>query len=123
MSDCIAEEAAVLAEKEQWVQNAARIISDCIDNIDMEVAVSSARWASLWLDDVKLYEPLEDRDRAIEVIKSAFSSSLERAEGVERYPTGVPSIRSMIAAKEAFCLAYGNEAQGMKKLLDEVFAA
>lgn len=120
MTTSIEEEAALLDEKEHWIQRIAEEIGQT-RSIDREAAIAATRWASLWIDDFKILMD-EERPTSREAIKrlvdQAWHSSLDRSEGVPRYPAGAPSLRAIIAAKDAFCLSFGPEANCARELLE-----
>lgn len=110
-----------LAEKEAWAQRVAGLVSVTRD-MDFELALKGARWASMWVDDYQqLIEqqpptitPAEEKS----VIDQAMWSALARLEDIPRYPTGAPSLKATIAATDAFCLAFAEQATAVAALLN-----
>jgi hypothetical protein len=115
----LAEEADLLAQKEQWAQLMADIVT-AEQGIDAKTALAAARWASVWVDDYKtliVEQPPTSLDEVKACLETARASSLERSVGLPRYPTGVPTVRSIIAAHDVFCRAFGEEAEDIRQLL------
>lgn len=107
----IDQEAALLAEKEEWCRQTAAAIRD-FRGLDYPTALAAARWASMWLDDFKIRlqeSPPRDADDIRAAMKAAEASSLLRADGIPRYPSGVPAIRVIIAVRDAFVSAFDEQ--------------
>ncbi len=116
----IGQEADLLAQKELWAQSMADLVTT-ERGIDEETALSAARWACLWVDDYKTLmaaQPPANLDEVKAHLETARVSSLERSTGLTRYPTGVPTLRAIIAAQDVFCWAFGDEAEDVRQLLD-----
>ena len=118
MSEEFDKEARILVQKEQWIQVTAASIVEA-KKINPETALSSVRWASLWIDDFKLLRDGKAPTSVEEMkgcMEEAKVSSLERCHGLSRYPGGVPSLTSIVTAQEAFCMAFGDEAEEVRSL-------
>jgi len=117
----IQEEVDRLVQKERWAQSMADEFTS-VKAIDRNTALASARWVCLWLEDydaLKVAEPPVDREGVKRHMKTSWSSSLARSVGVERYAdSSVVTIRGIIAAHHIFCLAFGEEAEEVKQLLE-----
>jgi len=100
-----------LRQKEEWVQSVAPTL--LIDGrLTLDEAVAVARWASLWMDDftrrmVELAPCSEDV--VIDALRESWSDSFARAEGVPRYPSGMPTLRACSSVNQAFCLAANDQ--------------
>jgi hypothetical protein len=104
-------ESRLLAEKEDWIRYAAEIVSKR-SNIELGIALPCARWASIWMDSFK--EKLEEKQPSTiedikEILLESRTSSLAQSESVPRYPSGVPALKSIVAAEGAFLLASNPE--------------
>ncbi len=114
----IASELNLLAQKEEWIRAMATRVSEAM-SLDAEIALMGARWASLWIDEFNERfgtNPPTSRDELKDLLIATQASTLERCEGVPRYPTGLPSVRAIIAAQESFCLTYEDEGQDVREL-------
>lgn len=118
----IEQDAQLLADKEEWCRHAAGVICANHPKLEFQVALAAARWASMWIDDLKLLiEECEhgSLDELTALITAAKASSFERADGLNCYPSGAPSIRTYIAAQEAFELAFNGEEAYARRLLEQ----
>lgn len=123
-TDDLNKEAELLAQKEAWVQQIADIVVENI-GVNLKTALAGAHWASLWMDDLKVLMAQRvygTKEELKELINQAWSSSLARAETISRYPglsvnDRCPSLVSIRAANEAFCLAFGEEADFARELI------
>ncbi len=118
--ESVSKEADLLAQKEQWAQKMADVVHSA-RGIDRDVVLASARWVSLWLDDFKAL--IEEREPSGEeeikaYIEASRTSSLARTVGLPHYPGGAPTVRGVIAAHDIFCLAFGDEADDVRQLLE-----
>ena len=102
------EEAATIAEKEKWANTVAQYVVELgvHPNIDFDLAVRSARCASLWIDIFS--EKLQSGEGVglKEALEDSRDSAIQRSEGLVAYPVGVPTIRSIIAMNEAFLVTF-----------------
>ena len=116
----VSEEANLLVQKEQWAQFMADLVV-AERGIDRETVLASARWACLWVDDYKdlvAEQSPSSLTEAKQHIETARTTSLERCVGIPRYPTGIPTLRAIIAAHDVFCLAFGEASEDVRKLLE-----
>ena len=118
MSDSVEAQAILLAEKEAWAQQMAGIVVEA-RGLDPKIALSAARWACLWIDDFKklMEESPSSRAEAKERLLIAYQTSLDRVDGIPKYPAGAPVLRAIIAAQDVLCLAFGDEADDVHALL------
>jgi hypothetical protein len=119
--ESINEEADLLVQKEQWAQTMADVVYSHM-GIDRDVALASARWALLWVDDFNALVDEEEpsgTEGVKEYIEASRASSLERSVGLPRYPSGALTIRGTIAAHDVFCMAFGDEADEVRQLLSQ----
>lgn len=119
-SESLSQEASLLVQKEQWAQSMADLVR-ANRGIDSDTALASARWVCLWVDDFKALIEEKAPSGAQEVkayIEASRASSLERSVGLPRYPGGALTVRGVIAAHDAFCLAFGDEADEVRQLLE-----
>lgn len=120
MTDSLEVQARLLGEKEAWARQMAAIVSEA-RGLDPEDAIAGARWACLWVDDFKelMEEPSNSRGEVKERLLAAYRTSLDRIDGISRYPTGAPTLRAIIAAEDVLCLAFGDEGDDVRALLNE----
>jgi len=115
-----------LTGKEEWAKSTAALIAEKVETrtgpIDYGTALKGARFASQWIDEFK--DIVAGCGAASEgslgvVIERARQRALAKTEGVDRYPTGVPTLKTTIAAWYAFSLSFGNEAQRVFDILSQ----
>jgi hypothetical protein len=111
-----------LVAQEKWAEATAEYISKTFETkvgyIEYEIALKAARFACLWVDEFKAIteggEEVADRTPKA-VIRLAEERAQLKAEGLDRYPTGVPTLKTIMASWYAFAAAFGSES-------DQVFA-
>lgn len=105
--------------KEQWAEAESSSLANEL-GIDLKTAEGAVRWAINWNEDF-WYSMVNEGPITAEETKSRMEAtwltSLHRTESVLRYPTGAPSLRSIIAAERAFCDMFNEEADMIHKIL------
>lgn len=101
-------EAALLAEKEEWAAKAARtLVEERIHpSISFEIAIAAARCASIWIDDLKEVIAGGEVTDLKAALEQSRQSALEKSQDIERFPSGVPTIMTMMVLHEAFLRAF-----------------
>ncbi len=114
-----AEETKRLTDKEQWIQQCAVLIVES-RGFDVDTALAASRWASIWMDEfnTRLSETLPVvKDVLVRILRESKQEALNKCESVPRYPTGVPTLKAIIASEDAFCMGFGEEAEAIRGLL------
>lgn len=115
------QEAALLAAKEKWANQAGEIIvaMRVHPRMDLEVAVAAARAASLWADGFKELREAGNIGGIEHSLEQARESAVEKSKGLLRYPSGVLTALSILAMNEAFVLTFDpSERELARELLD-----
>ena len=108
-----------LTENEKWAQNVANVIHT-EKGIDLRTALAGARWASIWYEDFRKSAETQPPSTISEVkltVITAKRTSLKRCQAVPRCSFGEPTLSTISAANEAFCLAFGCVGEEVRELL------
>ena len=91
----------------------AEVVETRVGPIDFDTALRASRFAALWIDEFKaITEGGEDAEDGPQVvIKRARHRALEKADGIDRYPSGVPTLKTIMASWYAFTLSFVPEEQ------------
>lgn len=113
-----------LAAQEQWAVDTARYVSTTFETkvgfIEYDTCLLAARFACLWVEEFKVIletgEQLPDlTPRSIMLL--AEQRAMARAESLNRYPSGVPTLKTTIASWYAFAAAFGSEADTVFEII------
>ncbi|MGD0284345.1 MAG: hypothetical protein ABSB12_01995 [Candidatus Saccharimonadales bacterium] len=105
-----------LVAKEDWIVYTATFIAanaeTRVGRIEYDTALRACRFASLWIDEFKSITGDSGKDTEggpKAVIELAMERALAKAQGINRYPTGIPSLKTIIASWYAFTLSFPAE--------------
>jgi hypothetical protein len=113
---------ADMVAKEEWAESTASWITNNVETkvgpIEYDIALKAARFTSLWIDEFTAICKVGGEDATgspKDVIMRARGRALEKTQGIDRYPTGEPTLKTIIASNYAFALTF-NESERQQVL-------
>lgn len=101
-----------LHDMEIWAQHAAAYLREHDPQLSMEVALATAHWTAMWLEDfgIRLSERRPTtREELVDAMRTTRQSSLDRVEGLPRDPSGSPGYQAVHDVCLLFLLGAGEE--------------
>lgn len=119
------ESAEELVRKEAWIKETLDLIVHTrvllVGRISPFLAADGVRFASLWRDDFDSAlsdNPATSREELTQRMKEAKRRAWSLSETDHRYSSDMPSLQLTVAAYDAFCLSFGEEASLASSLLE-----
>ena len=115
-----------IVAKESWAREAVLYVTEKYSStmglLNYDTALKASRLASLWVDEYKAI--MESAEELVDgsplgVFRLSQERALVRAEGIDTYPTGAPTLTTIIASWYAFSYAFGPEADMVFAILTE----
>lgn len=109
-------------ELEAWISQTAMATMPEGES-DPEVWLIGVRWGCMWIEECKKWieshgQPAS-KEAARKAINESLSNSAAQLPGIPRYPSGAPSLRAVMAARNTFILAFPpEERNAIEQLLD-----
>ncbi len=114
-----------LIAKERWIETTIQTILATrqlkIGHMNPELVRDGVRIASLWLEGFNnrlITTPPTSDDGLRETLTASRHAAFAQSETNHRYPNGMPSLQLTIAAHDAFCLGFDEDAIWASRLLE-----
>ena len=109
-------------EVEVWISQTAMATMPEGES-DPEVWLIGVRWGCMWIEECKKWIESHGQPASKEAMRQAINDSLnstaDQLPDNPRYPSGAPSLRAMMAARNTFILAFPpGEQDAIEQLLD-----